>query len=682
MRAWLVATLMLSVLVPASGAQETGAHFMEDAEGDTELETFGLPLPAVPASGADSADLLSMDVHEDDEAITFVVGVVAMSADATQAVDYQIQWTWHDVRFDVFCVRDGLFGGVNRQCRLASFHEDEGSGEGAYIAPEWDVAAATLTVRVEKFLILDAEGRAATRGDVLDDMLVATRQRMTSFGFFAQIADTMPDADTGRLPLVVGDAQQGHVRLTTLDRVRVSNGEATTFVFQANLTNAGPVEDTIKIAVADLPKGWNISHQSSVRVAGNASTPLALLVSVPFGHDHGGYSAFNVTATSQRDPGSFATMRMGVLHTPIPQPTGHHSKLWLHAQPQGDALGSQTKAGMPTMNANEAHDEDAPEAYATTGIGDGVAWEIPLDPGFGLGIDVDLESLGSLVGKVFGRSTGEGTVSAELWLVPEVEDDFSSQPQHDFSEGVLVAESDTAAVTLDTTAATDFALTLTPMAEADYVAYAPKRNLVLVVELRSEGLQSVCCFPGTVPTLDTKSFLLDLPLEEYHDKLTGVAEATAALDLRAEGEVEKVGRPGTVMTYVFTLVNPGGEDVVMDIDVAGNHADAGQVVPSGLVTIPARGEQKVTLAVAVPGASTEGEIIEVLVFAYARDDPGKMVIGRTKTTVALGAEALPDERQVLDAAVAEEAAKNESPGFGVAALVVAGAVAVALYRRR
>ena len=117
----------------------------------------------------------------------------------------------------------------------------------------------------------------------------------------------------------------------------------------------------------------------------------ALLASVPFAHVHGGFSAFNLSAASQNDPGSFALLNMGVLHTPIPQPAGHHDTLYLHPDAQGGGLFSQvfpfTTGVMNTENATPA---ESTQELSMGGTRDGNGWTIPLNPQLQMGLDFDL----------------------------------------------------------------------------------------------------------------------------------------------------------------------------------------------------------------------------------------------------------------------------------------------------
>ena len=689
--ALLVLLASLVVPAPAATAQEGGAHFYEDAAKDTELETFFLPTPPVPVDNAETApaDLAFLDVVEMDDTVSFTLGVESLTTTAPHTVGYTISFRWHKVDYTIQCQRTSLGAanvGRGGWCSINAYSEEEGYLDGANLDATWDAAASTITLPVRKVLILDAENRMPTKGDTLSDITVRSRLMLGAFGFFTQVTDLMPDAGTKGLTLAIGDVAKGHIRLTSDDRVRVSNGGATTFVFQANLTNAAEVEDTVDLATDALPPGYNVTLRTPIRVPAEGSARLAVLVSVPFGHDHGGYSAFNITAKSQRDAGSYASLRLGVLHTPIPQPAGHHSELYLHAERSASgAFESLVESGQPSMNTEAPTEQDAPEASPTDGTNEGVEWQIPLKPTLGMGLDFNIEKTGELVGKIKSRLQGDASLTAQLFLVEteEDEDHFRGRVQRfDLRDGILLAEGRLAALAMPTNGDVAFNVPLTPTPEADYIPYGPRQNLVLRLALNMEGLGSICCIDGSTPTLTTKDFLMKLPLNEYHDRLTGVAEAALAIDLKAIGEVERFGRPGTIVTYTFDLTNPLGRDLDMEVDVAGTHADTATVVPEGIVTVPSKGSVRVTLAVQVPFKAEEEQELEVLVFSHAIEDPSLMAIARTKTVVTRGSDAAPDETDVLIKAQ-QDAADNDSPGLGtLAALGAVGAAALAYGRRR
>lgn len=320
----------------------------------------------------------------------------------------------------------------------------------------------------------------------------------------------------------------------------------------------------------------------------------------------------------------------------------------------------------PFMSTSSDHEGDMESVASTDFRGNGAEWRIPLGPAMGMGLDFDLERTGTLVGKVLGRTAGEGVMSARLWYGTDDE------------EKVALAESDGATVTLDANAATPFAITLKPTKDSDYVPYDRASNLWLVVTLDTETV-SGCCARPAVPSLTIADFQLTLPLNEYHDRLPAAASSRGLIELTAEGALEREAAPGSVVAYAFSLKNTADKEDRFVVDVAGTDSAAGKAAPLREFVLKAGESTKVALAVTVPQESAEGDTLEVLLLARSVTDPSRSAIARTKTIVSLDTDAA-DEGELLEAAQNEA---RESPGAGaLAALAAAGAVAVALRGRR
>lgn len=674
--------LLPLVPVPVAGAQ--GAHLLTDDRGDAQFSSgVGPSVPVSSSSAWDAVDLLWMDLTEDSDAYLMTLAVA--SETGPSGGEYDIAWTWHDVEYLLFAQRGNpTFGSFTSAMLLA----DDGGGfqRIAPIPMTVDTSKATMSFTVPKVYVLDGAKHAPNRGDEITNIHVRAVQ--SDFRFRLQgdtpvgsIVDYMPNSGEGaKFASTLGDLAQGHLALRTADRVRVSNGGATTFIFQATLHDNATYEDEVKLSLTDVPPDWNASVQSPIRVSPNGEKEITILVSVPFAHVHGGFSSFNLTAASARDSGSIATLRFGVLHTPIPQPAGHHSEIYLHGRNQnGGAFATAFPYATGTMNTDAKHDGDVdvdPTGFSN-GNNNGRSWSIPLDPGLKIGVDFDLNRTGTLEGAISGKAQGTGNVSTKLYLVRERGADNQSQRAAN-DQGILLADARGVRVTLDPQKPAPFKVTLTPTPQSDYVPYARGQNLVLLIHL-SEDSPNLCCFGGVGELLSVKDFKMALPLNEYNDQLSGVADASSSLDLKALGPVEKAGRPASIMTYQFDLVNGGNAPATVQLDIAGNDAKFGSIVPSGRVDLAPRESHRVTLAVHIPGDAPEGQDLEVLVFAHARDDPSKMSIARTKTIVSKGANATDDETSVL---LAARDAEQKTPGFEVGVLGAAAAGAAILLRSR
>lgn len=672
----LVAAVLVVGLLPGAPTA-SAAPLLTDAKGDVAYPTAAGPVGA-STQATDGADLLALDLVESADDLAFTLTLASTSS--TMGVTRMIYFTWNGVAYRVYSeVFSSEFGGSANGFAWLERYEDEDYEAVGDVETAADATSITFTV--PRAYVLDRDERPPFRGGELADVYVEARMccQIRISGNGAQATDLMPDdvAQGATFALALGEQATGNVRLEAPDPIRVSNGGATTFVFKIDLANKGEKDDEYELAIVDLPDGWNATVQSPVSVDGGEEKSLSVLASVPFEHKHGGFDSFNVTAVSTRDPGSRATTRLGVVHTPIPQPAGHHPDLFLHARPFeggffGEVFSTAFEMASGTMNTDSARADGEVETVTQNWCGsDGCGWFIPLEPALAMGLDFDLARTGTLVGALSAGSTGEGTIAAQLFVYRQGDEDW---------ESVALAKSKPVPVALDMQSPAPFTMELVPTQEADYVPYAPDQNLYLEILLESDGVQLFGEGP-TSPSLRASDFKLTLPLNEYHDRLTGFDEGESeTLSLVADGPVEKAGRPGSTLAYAFTLENGGSEELAIDVDVAGTDAELGSLVPWGSVTLAAGESRKVTLAVGIPFEAAEGQVIEVIVFAHAEADPSIMALARTSTTVTLSEEATPDETDVVRQAQEEENRDTPAAG-GLAALAVLALVAVAWNRR-
>lgn len=214
--------------------------------------------------------------------------------------------------------------------------------------------------------------------------------------------------------------------------------------------------------------------------------------------------------------------------------------------------------------------------------------------------------------------------------------------------------------------ASPLALVLTPTPASDYIPYRPRSSMYLEMSIDAGPAEGIRFASILDPQLMVDGFVMALPLLEYHDRLTGEAEAEQGISIEATGPVEKVGLPGSVLTYTFRVRNGGPADLFV-FDVAGTNAQEGVLVPRGEVRMGANETRNVTLAVEIPIGANPDQEFEVLLFVHALDDPSKMAIARTKTRTTHSPEhAQPDEARLLLDARARE---TEVPGLGALALV-------------
>lgn len=657
------AVLVTLVLVALTTAAPSAAAepLVSDPSGDVAVEPAGAALPDNAQTAA--ADLVSLEVVEGETDFTFTVGVAGLGQQGGTLTRYALAFTWGDALYQATFTRSQIDPTAEPLVRGALLR---GGGEGFDEVAPLDVvaddSAGTFTFVVGKVYIVSLEGHSPVPGSQLTEVFVSSRGDFTfGPGQGARIADRMPDSGGAAITYTKGGEANGHLVLESQDPVRVSNGGATTFVYQAHLQNALDTDDEVILSVSDLPEGWSARVDSPILVPAADEKSVYALASIPFGHEHGGFSAFTLTAQSQRHPDVKATIRLGVLHTPIPQPAGHHAELYLHATPSDTGIFGTTFPGTTnTMNTLSDHADDV--ALAAANVRGGASWTIPLGPRLTMGMDFDVNQTGELVGAVVGRAQGEGTLAAELWLVRGGDD------------ALLLGEAPPLALTLDLQTSTPFALTVTPTSESDYVPYAPGQNLELRLELDSTAPFN----PQQPPALDVETFLLKLPLNEYNDIPTDPDGIVATVTLVAEGLVQKVARPGAVITYAWTVTNTGDETAAFEPSLAGVDAALATYAPEGALVLEAGASARLILAVDVPGGAAEGQVLEAILVVRSAADPSNLAIGRTLTTVGTGITGSADESEILREAQRRD---DETPGAGLAALALAGALAALAARR-
>lgn len=685
--AWpLVAFALLATLaVPPAGAQVAESEaLLTDATGDGVFVAGPDGAPALPASSGSSldaaADLVALGLTDSEDDLIFTLQVAELGGDMVNA-EYAIAWKWRSQDF-VLLVRywsSAPLGSENAWAELRYVDGDDWY-TWAGMSTTVDQAAGTLTTRVSKFYVLDDSQQPPGRGDKLESIRVSSYATypIVAGDWSARMEDSMGEDAPATYVLQKGDFATGSLRLASNDRVRVSNGGATTFVFKVDVKNTGDALESYALTITDVPEGWDARVQSPLRVPPDETRTVAVLASVPFAHDHGGYNSFNLSVQSERDAGSAGKMRLGVLHTPIPQPAGHHDELYLHAydyesDPVTEAWQAEFANSWPYLNTVADHEADAPAVGPTQTRDTTYVWSIYLNPGLRVGLDFQIDELGVLDGALLGRATSEGVVRAALT--------YGSWADGNGEEFVL-AQSDEAAVTLARDAEAPFSLTLTPTAESDYVPYTRYQWMRLDFEYETTSGAPISGFrpdPAS-PHLVTEAFRMQLPLNEYHDRLTGDGVSTALIELYASGAVEKMARPGSVATYAFNVTNHAEQAIAIDVDLAGGDALLGALVPEEPFALAPGETRALTVAVEVPSEAAEGHEIEVLVFAHAVDDPSVSSIARTKTIVTMGSDAVADEREVF---LNAQAAQNETPGAPVPLLLFAlVAVAVAVQRSR
>lgn len=665
-----LAALALLGAMPFPGADAQEGPLLADEEGDVLVTSGDTSAPApLPANGQTaSADLRELALVEGDIDLTFTLKVASLAQQGGSTNRYTMAFRWMDAPFEATLTRSRIdptsvpiTSATLSLCADTCIRITD-------LEHTLDEAAGTFGFLIPKRYITSLEGHAPVFGSELSGVVV--RSLITLDGFpgapatGSRAEDVMPDAGQGVITYTKGGSSNGHIVLEAPDPVRISNGGATTFVFNSHVQNALDVEDTVTFALEGVPAEWTATAPGPQKVPAGSEKPVFVLATIPFGHQHGGFTTFNLTATSVKDPNAKASLRFGVLHTPTPMPAGHHSELYLHARPADSGV---FQTALPrtdvTMSTLAEHGDDAPEAIADVGQEGAISWRIPLAPQLALGVDSDLDRTGSLTASVNGHVDAQGTLSGGLWLVKGDQDI------------ALLGRLADAQVSLTQNAPTTVTSTYTPEAASDYAPYAAGHNLELRLVLVTQG--PLPPNPQAPPGLVVKDLVLTLPLNEYADAPSFEEGEGSTIKIEPQGGLEKTARPGTTATYSFLLSTLAATDTEYDVELAGTNGKDSEVTPDGKLRFEPKETKRVTLGVRIPASASDDQRIESILVVRSRSDPSDIALARTATLVSRSAAG-------ADEADAFEAAKDVGKRTPVPAVLVpiaTVAVALALARR-
>lgn len=530
------------------------------------------------------------------------------------------------------------------------------------------------------------------------------------------VRDRAPDSGFGPIfRAVLGTTGVGDVHLLIEEPVRVSNGEATTIVYELDLLNDGTEEDVILLQTKGVPGDWTVRVPSKLTVAPGETVRFPVILSMPFTHNHGTTELFEVHAESSNNPDHYSVAELGVFWTEIPQPAGHHNKMYLHsANPEAEnpfeqaflTLYGFTRTWFNPLPPGEDPDPDADDepvpAYFNTFFFPGnddtanthrAFWDFPLSPALLIGLDFDMDRSGGE--DSYFATVIEGSAPAEnAHIVATLRycDPGTQDPDDDDGPGggqgfgcpgewVDIATGVSGKQPLNRGQLTEFVAPLDIKPVADILPYKRDANLHLNVQLVSDAPQNAN-LPEPKPLMhvdDPQTTVLVLPLVEYHDPVDQAFEDVGTLKIEALDEFEKPVNPGEVTYFRFTVENAAEAEQDVAVGLEGVNQAWAQFLEGDEMTLDAGEERNLTLEVAVPIEAVAGERAELFVIVESVDDPNVVAVSRLRASVVD-----PAEQDVEDEAgkyAVEEG--GGSPGVGTAALAMTlVAVALLVERRR
>ena len=511
--------------------------------------------------------------------------------------------------------------------------------------------------------------------------------------------DRAPDSGAGPdFRSTLGETfSSGHLSLFSLDPVRVSNGESTTFVYEVKLSNFATHAVSVGLESEHHQDGWTVRVPARLDVPAQTTIEFPVILSMGFSHGHSDIVYFQVRAQDLADASASSEINLGVFWTDIPQPAGHHDKLWLHSGPTRASYGIAIPFGPMVcetrsvwMNALEKDVDPLAEDAEVPGCAwDSIAvafdtenftrnqllWSIPLRPGLLIGLDFDIVREGSFVTEMRSPFPVTGAVGASLVY----HDPEANVPGCDTCRGrsIRIGEGESQPRSMGANAPALFEIPLTFSDEADLLPYKPSANIFLVVRFTSDRPNHTpnVATSGTSVTLLPKSSLLTLPLIEYHDPIDQSFQAVGSLRLEGNQRFEKPVNPGRAVLFSFTLTNTDKVERDVLLAVEGHNREWARFLEGDAIHLGPSEARNVTLVVEVPDVASEGERAELFAIAQAKDDPNVVALARLRATVVDPARhPVQDERPAL----ANEASGIPSVGFGVGV----AAIACLVWRRR
>jgi hypothetical protein len=413
----------------------------------------------------------------------------------------------------------------------------------------------------------------------------------------------------------------GGLALSTPQRVRHSNGEATTYLWPIDISNRLDAEHDFTItATADA--GTELRAPQVVRIEAKGNHTVDVFATVPFFHQHGGQRTIQVDVEGA---GEQARMELVVRYLEVPQPAGHHPVIYLHRDNPGG--GDPGRAWIDTNP--EAEGTDAAMQFGAGGChvnGEtqpGMYLAMPLHPALLIGIDAKPNATATFTGTLdFAGPTLAGRLTARLVT-------YDMRTGHP-GDNVIDQYTATFAYPQSATASSHpFAIEMPLAPEFDLLPPSPGINVALVLGLCQDAGPGDTLHTGQTladagPTLQAGANIL-LPLDEYHDPLP--LDAMQGPRLTVPEAHRTIAPDGQVLWYVTVE----GPDDSYDAQIFGvNAADArlhvNRVDPGGQIPV----------SIAVPETAGPGDVLEVILSVAPRDRPLAANAIRLTAEVTLG----------------------------------------------
>lgn len=667
--------LALLLVAPAAAGQGDMAAtagppvtILEDPSGDVRAVVQGQE-QTLDGSVRPSVDFTAIDIGESPLNLEFRLRIASfedLGHEAENGRAYRLQFDHGDRSYYVEMANaEGVRGFYLR----ADLYSRQGTTVGwiEQVDAERLDANNAFVLRVPRELIPTGLGAPPSLGTVLTNIsayssvVASLRHPIYAEGveigpFWA--GDDIPDSGVGAYAVRLGLGQTGHIHLTSDEPFRSSNGEASTFIFSVRAANRGMENDQFAIKVVGAPSGWDVRGPSErITIPASETIEFPVTVRTQFAHEHGAARSFVLELHSLTDPGAVGRVELGIRYPAVPQPAGHHSTLVFHSwdSAEDDAFAGVfaqafglvfvgadlSKAAFMNTDAEAGNDDHIPVdgGRCAAGLGGTVivnvtyCWRIRLSPALELGLDFDMNALGTIqvpIGALVPSQGAhvEGYIRVRAPPAGEFEFDRAAttvawiQPVGDVPigpagdvrlEGVVV-----------------------PAPGGDYVPYLKGSDLELLLNVTLDRPDNFYLGPGDAPKLLPGGWM-DLPLVEYEDRVQQTFGAGGLLRLTADSAQQRLANPGSTAVYNITIHNDGPVEDAFRLDVAGSHADWASIMTGDAVTVGAGSKQRIVVAVQVPGDALDGERSDLILQAMSASDANQRALLRLVTTVDIDA---------------------------------------------
>lgn len=665
---------MLAFL-PATVAQGNGSG-INDPQGDVVTTNAQGPTTPYPADVASGADLTHVALFSENDKI---VTDMSFAGDAAKVPP-------NTLRGYSITMRHGtsqyMISNDGSPCaRIAHFKD--GAWEDLECAEEEvRLAGQGITVRTPFTALVNETHIPLQPGSLVEDIVFQGQvilpgletPRTPTIVIGRDLAPDSGFLDAFKVPTPTG---AGPVFISIANPLRVSNGEATTLVFQVDLTNRGTTTATTLLEAKSSVASMTPRITGRVSVPASESVRVPLIVTTSFAHAHGATNYVDIIATYD-DGTEMDRAQASVYYLAVPQPSGHHPSIYFHGQnPQTNPADSgPLNQQQEVWFSTESVDDLASAKEAVSISGDiqthRFDWWFPLKPELQLGLDVKATGAPFHATFVSDIPLQGAMATAELHYCPPGATTRNACLASNAAKTMLTGESTAVDMTAGTP--TTFNFEWKTLGQDLFEPFQLGNNLAVVMHLTTTNPSYLGEDFGDPVRVQLGETTADLPLNEYRDPVEKNFLSSEAISIQAKTAADRNVNAGRTYVYEFNVQNNGTSSVKLASEIVGREADWA-TIQSGPSAIIGAGESR-TLQVVVrpPSDAVAGQAADLVLVVEDSNHPDMAVLARFSATVV--DEDVPDESSMVSAS------GHESPLSASVVFLALGALLLAARRSR